>query len=97
MVVLFDEGSHRHQLPEGSATQLECDVDVPSLGMGKELELLISGENQMSPTTDSQVNAEDICRDVVSSVSFQTPSPGGLWVSSLTAMVSCPGNVFWSR
>ena len=45
MVVLFDEGSRRHQLPEGSATQLECDVDVPRLGMGKELELLISGEN----------------------------------------------------
>lgn len=94
MVVLFDEGSHRHQLPEGSATQLECGVDVPRLDMGKELELLISGEKRMSPTTDSQVNALDLCWDVVSSVSFQTPSPGGLRVSSLTAMVTCPGNVF---
>ena len=52
MVVLFDEGIHRHQLAEGFAAQLECGVDVPRLGAGKELELLISGENEMSPTTD---------------------------------------------
>ena len=60
MVVLFDEGIHRHQLAEGSAAQLECGVDVPRLGAGKELELLISGENEMSPTTDPQVSAQEL-------------------------------------
>ena len=33
----FDESIHRHQLAEGSAAQLECDVDVARLGAGKEL------------------------------------------------------------
>ena len=61
MVVLFDEGIHRHQLAEGFAAQLECGVDVPRLGAGKELELLlISGENEMSPTTDPQVSAQEL-------------------------------------
>ena len=61
MVVLFDEGIHRHQLAEGSAAQLDCGVDVPArLGVGKELELLISGGNKMSPTTDPQVSAQEL-------------------------------------
>ena len=55
MVVLFDEGIHHHQLAEGSAAQLECGI-----GAGKELELLIIGENEMSPTTDPQVRAQEL-------------------------------------
>ena len=32
----------------------------PRLGTGKELELLISGENQVPPTPDSQVSAQEL-------------------------------------
>ena len=66
MVVLSDEGIHRHKLTERSAAQLECGVDVPRLGTGKELKLLISGENQVSPTPDSQVSVQELGWDMVS-------------------------------
>ena len=60
VVILSDEGIHRHKLTERSVAQLECGVDVQRLGMGKELELLISGKNQVSPTPDSQVSAQEL-------------------------------------
>ena len=66
VVVLSDEGIHRHKLTERSAAQLECGVDVPRLGTGKELELLISGKNQVSPTPESQVSAQELWWDMVS-------------------------------
>ena len=79
MVVLSDEGIHRHKLTERSAAQLECGVDVPRLGTGKELELLISGRNQVSPTPDSQVSAGTLMG--YGQLLVQTLSPVGLWVS----------------
>ena len=60
VVVLSDKGIHRHKLTERSAAQLECGVDVPRLGTGKELELLISGKNQVSPTPESQVSTQEL-------------------------------------
>ena len=60
MVILSDEGIHRHKLTERSAAQLECGVDVPRLGTDKELELLISGKNQVPPKPDSQVSAQEL-------------------------------------
>ena len=70
MVVLFDKGVHRRQLAEGTAAQLECGINIPSLGVGY-------GPSGQRTGTQLLV---------------QSPSP-----EVLTATVSCPGNVFWSR
>lgn len=60
MVILSDEGIHRHKLTERSAAQLECGVDVPRLGTDKELELLISGKNRLQNLRSARRNSDGI-------------------------------------
>ena len=64
MIFVFHERVDGQELGEWLSAQLEGTVDVPALYSGRELEVLISGEYQMTMTTHFNVGTEETVRDV---------------------------------
>ena len=64
MIFVFHERVYRQELGKWLPAQLKCTVDVPALCSGQELQLLISGEYQMTAIAHFNVGAEETVRDV---------------------------------
>ena len=64
MIFVFHERVDGQELGKWLPAQLKCTVDVPALCSGQELQLLISGEHEMSAITHFNVGAEETVRDV---------------------------------
>ena len=64
MIFVFHEHVDGQELGEWLSAQLEGTVDVPALCSGQELEVLISGEYQMTMTMHLNVGVEETIRDV---------------------------------
>ena len=64
MIFVFHERVDGQELGEWLSAQLEGTVDVPALCSGQELEVLISGEYQMTMTMHLNVGVEETIRDV---------------------------------
>ena len=64
MIFVFHERVDGQELGGWLSAMLGGTLDVPDLCSGQELELLISGEYQMTTTTHFDVGAEETVRDV---------------------------------
>ena len=64
MIFVFHERVDGQELGGGLSAMLGGTVDVPALCSGQELEVLISGEYQMTMTMHLNVGVEETIRDV---------------------------------